>query len=177
MRALRTETIERLVDCVAAYREGDLDRAERIGHALASLETYEGRIALVVIAQVAIQRGRLDEAEASLVQVEAHLQGDKKSIVVRERMEHAQAMLLAKRGRVDEALARLDRYIATCAAVGLGMPEARIRAAAAVIAIEGRAPDAHQRAAATIARADELGMKRTAREVREALVRADQSEH
>ncbi|MFN0253907.1 MAG: protein kinase domain-containing protein [Kofleriaceae bacterium] len=171
MRALRTETTERLVDCVAAFREGDLDRAERIGHALATFETYEGRIAHMLIAQVAIIRGRLDEAEAALAKVEARLDGERRSLVVRERLEHSWAMLGTKRGNVAAALARFDAYIESCASVGLALAAVRSGGAAAVLAIEGRSPDAKQRAAAAIARAEELGMKRTAREVREALAR------
>jgi tRNA A-37 threonylcarbamoyl transferase component Bud32 len=171
MRALRTETIERIVDCVAALREGDLDRAERIANTMKTLETYEGRMALMVLAQVAILRGRLDEGDEILERIEANLRVESNSLVVRERVEHAHAMLGVKRGNTAEALARLDGYIARTAKAGLALAETRSLGVAAVLAIEAKRPDAAQRAATAIARAGELGMRRTGREVRDALAR------
>lgn len=171
LRALRTETIERLVDCVIAHREGDLDRAERIARALANRETYEGRIALVVIAQVALARGRLDEAERGLVDVAANMQGDTNSIVARERLEHAQASLLAKRGRLADALAQLDRQAERCARAALTTCEVHTLAVAAELATAGQAADAKRRTSTALARADALDMRRTARELRAIVVR------
>lgn len=165
-RALRTEKTERFVDCVTAYRESDLDRADRIAHALANLDTHEGRLALTVIAQVAMVRGQLDTAETVLVQVASHMGRRASSIVARERLEHAQAELLAKRGHLAEALSQLDRYSAACATGGLGTCEAHTLGVAARLALAGASPDAPIRAARAIARAEQLEMHRTAREVR-----------
>jgi tetratricopeptide (TPR) repeat protein len=172
-RALRTEKVERLIDCITSHREGDLDRADRIAHALANLDTREGRVALTVIAQVAMVRGRLDAADAVLAQVASHMGRDASSIVAREQLEHAQAELLAKRGHLTEALTQLDRYAADCATGGLGTCEARTLAVAARLALAGASADAPIRAARAIARAEQLEMHRTAREVRAATAPAE----
>jgi ATP/maltotriose-dependent transcriptional regulator MalT len=152
-------------------RDGDLERAERIARIHADRLTFDGREALVVIAHVAVLRGRLDEAAALLDDVEPLLVGDGESITARDRVTRARAALRAARGDVSGALSLLDAQVARCAAGGLVHFEIQDAGFAAVLAAATDPADARRRADAILPRARALGYRRTVRDVEAALAR------
>jgi tetratricopeptide (TPR) repeat protein len=146
----RGASVERLADAYAAFRLGDLARAERIARTIAGWQTREGRDAYAVVARCLVRRGQLDEAGAILDRIEAPLTGD------------GGAPQLARRVIAAGALALLDRHAAACRAGGLGFCEL----SCAALAVELAPPaEAARRAAALVPHARTRGFARIAREL------------
>ena len=168
-RAMHRSDVEREAESFLALRDGDLDRAERIARGHADRLTYDGREALVVIAHVAVKRGRLAEAATQLAEVTPLLVGDGTSIVARDRLIRARAELLARQGDLAGALAVLDDQAAACANGALVFCELVNAGFAVVLAARADRDGAARRAEAVLPRARALGFRRTVRDVEAAL--------